>query len=247
MLPRSWMPSTAGDLTRLGRPNDGGYVVTSRSIKQASLILSMGLSDDWSFEEAFLARSAGRAICFDHSVTKGFWRWHVFNNVRARNFKNALRFREYRRFFSNGRAEHRLLKIGYDGPGEISLASILQDVPDADIFLKVDIEGGEYRILDDVVRHQDRFTGIVMEFHDVDLHRDRIDKFISSLRRHKIVALHPNNIGGVDSVGDPIVIEITFTRDDLFRPAENEVDYSMPNNPAAAELVVRYAEGRPSK
>jgi len=38
----------------------------------------------------------------------------------------------------------------------------------------MDIEGGEYRILDNLIKHQDKICGIVIEFHDIDLHLEKI-------------------------------------------------------------------------
>ena len=46
------------------------------------------------------------------------------------------------------------------------------------IFLKIDIEGSEYRILDQIIAQQNLLTGMVIEFHDCDLHYRRIEKFI---------------------------------------------------------------------
>ena len=48
-------------------------------------------------------------------------------------------------------------------------------------FIKIDIETSEYRILDELIENQEKFTGIAIEFHDVDLHLDKILKFITSL------------------------------------------------------------------
>ena len=51
----------------------------------------------------------------------------------------------------------------------------------SDIFLKIDIEGSEYRILDSILENQNRISGIAIEFHDCDLHLDKIKRFIDKL------------------------------------------------------------------
>ena len=42
------------DLIRIGRDNDGGYLVEKKSLENTQSLISLGISDDWSFEEQFL-------------------------------------------------------------------------------------------------------------------------------------------------------------------------------------------------
>ena len=39
---------------------------------------------------------------------------------------------------------------------------------------QIDIEGTEYRVIDQLNNHADLLISFVIEFHDVDIHRDRI-------------------------------------------------------------------------
>ena len=41
------------DLVRIGRPNDGGYVVPRKIFSLCDGLLSYGINKDWSFERAF--------------------------------------------------------------------------------------------------------------------------------------------------------------------------------------------------
>ena len=50
---------------------------------------------------------------------------------------------------------------------------------------------------------------ILVEFHDIDLNLEKVEKFISNLKLD-LVHIHPNNVGGVNSDGDPTIIEFTF-------------------------------------
>jgi hypothetical protein len=43
----------AHDLLRLGRDYDGGYLVSSADVIQTEMLISLGINDDWSFEEKF--------------------------------------------------------------------------------------------------------------------------------------------------------------------------------------------------
>ena len=70
-------------------------------------------------------------------------------------------------------------------------------------------------VLGDFLEFADRVTGFVVELHDVDLHRDRIQHFLDTLNIYRLVHLHANNYGQVDPWGDPTVLEATFMRRDL--------------------------------
>ena len=74
----------------------------------------------------------------------------------------------------------------------------------------MDIEGSEYRCLDDLIKYKDRISGIVIEFHDIDLHIDKIKEFISKFDL-KIVHIHINNWTLVGKNDLPLIIEVTFS------------------------------------
>lgn len=68
-------------------------------------------------------------------------------------------------------------------PGVTSLAEALAtNTSEADrIFLKVDIEGSEYRLLREIEAYSPNIAGLVIEFHDFDLHRSRVENFIDAI------------------------------------------------------------------
>ncbi|OCP34882.1 FkbM family methyltransferase [Ensifer sp. LC163] len=243
MLPASWKPIDAGGLIRLGSPRDGGYVVSERAVRASRLLISMGLNDDWQFEKEFRKLADVGVVCFDHSVTWKFWlRYYVEQALRLR-WARLTRYLDYRWFFSRPGVEHRPIRIGYDQPGEVSVAGLLKEFTGNDIFLKIDIEGSEYRILDDLVKYSDRFTSVVMEFHDIDLNRDRIARFVEGMANFKIVFLHANNYGGSDGQGDPLVIEMSFVRKDLLDPVKpGDARPDLPANTSRLpDIELRYA------
>jgi hypothetical protein len=83
------------------------------------------------------------------------------------------------------------------------------------IFLKCDIDGGEYDILYDLLRHSSKFVGAVIEFHGIsNPHNfDELTNFISKFRL-RLVHAHVNNysyiITGENSYL-PDVLELTFS------------------------------------
>ena len=49
-----WSLNEVNDLIRLGRNEDGGYIVSESIIKSSNYLLAFGMGADWSFEEDFL-------------------------------------------------------------------------------------------------------------------------------------------------------------------------------------------------
>ena len=190
-----------------------------RGVTATDLIISLGISDDWSFEADFCRRkSTVRVIGYDPTITGNFWLKRAMSHLGAA----VLRFEvarlgkvfdwiRYKSFFDGRRNQHRSVRIGYDVAGSASLAEVLREVRAERVFLKVDIEGSEYRILDQIVANAARLTGLAIEFHDVDIMRDRITEFLRDVQRDLMLChIHANNCAGVDDRGDPIAIEITL-------------------------------------
>lgn len=260
MLPASWKPVPVEDLVRVGPAADGGYVVSRRVLESTDLLVGLGLFDDWRFEAAFKAAAGCDVVCYDHTVDTAFWAKRFLFDAAAilrgrfERLEGALRFRDYGRFFDGRTARHVRRKVGYDGPSSVSLRSILADAAAVRIFLKIDIEGSEYRILEQILPQADRIVGIAVEFHDVDLHRDRITNFIAAAAgRYQLVHVHANNFGGVDPAGDPLVLEMTWIRRDLAGPlgaagatgaagaaGGAAILLDFPNNPDAADIPLTY-------
>jgi hypothetical protein len=113
--------------------------------------------------------------------------------------------------------------------------------PAGAILLKVDIEGWEYGILDQIVEWQDSFSGLVIEFHDVDTNKAKIQSFLDELRRLRVVWIHGNNLGGTDTDGDPVVIEMALAvpSSDEFSDMPHALD--VPNNPDQPELTLAFS------
>ena len=46
-------PKNKYSLDRIGKENDGGYLINRESIFKSNFLLSFGIFDDWSFEKSF--------------------------------------------------------------------------------------------------------------------------------------------------------------------------------------------------
>lgn len=254
MLPREFRPAVEADLVRVGRDYDGGYLVSPESIANTEILVSFGICTDWSFEEDFRSRKTVPVVAYDHTITPAFWRQQILlSSVRGAFlrrspldvFRDVRLYRKYKRFFSTQGVVHRQEMIGLACNGATDLRMVIADrEPLRGAFLKVDIEGSEYRILDQLVDAQGRMSGMVIEFHDCDLHRERIRDFIRDFDL-PLVHIHPNNYGGVDDAGDPLVLEMTFKRqgasDRIRRNGSFPVmGLDQPNDPEREELPLRF-------
>jgi predicted amino acid racemase len=91
----------------------------------------------------------------------------------------------------------------------------------------MDIEGSEYRVLDDLLRHSQNIVAMAIEFHDVDILPGQFNSLIEKIKRDfHIVHLHGNNMGGM-AFHFPIAPEITFLNKRFFSasPSPSQLKY----------------------
>jgi len=229
LIPADLWPQEVGDLVRVGRPYDGGYVLPRSALMAATELISVGINDDWSFEQASTGLNpALRLIGVDATTTP----WYVLRRgfrfrveylltwLTGRHAKrDFLKTRmpsvlAYRRFW----AQHTLiLKMlaPQASATTVRLGDLMPRLSDElapRAFLKIDIEGAEYALLDDIVAAAPRLTGLAMELHDLPAHRERVIQFFAALRPHLVlVHLHANTYDGVDpDTALPKVVEATW-------------------------------------
>tara|TARA_R110000824_G_scaffold104214_6_gene247344 strand:+ start:13255 stop:14109 length:855 start_codon:yes stop_codon:yes gene_type:complete len=253
-LPLTWKPTHAEGLIRVGPAEDGGYVIREKALKSSDYVVGGGLSDDWRFEEDFEKRSGARVVVYDPTVNSKFWIKRLYGAIKGLRrgkspFKVIELYMAYNSFFSRKTRQHVRKFIGYEGPNSVSVGQMLAvSKVERDCFLKIDIEGSEYRILDDIVAHRERLAGMVIEFHDVSAHRLMIDKFIGELAPDMQIAhLHANNYGGHSPDGMPIALELTFgwasevTKPESPLPAYPLPDLDFPCNPAGVDPSIEFS------
>ena len=252
MLPNDFRPAGGVPLCRLGRDNDGGYLVDRRNLDHADLLIGMGICDDWSFEEDFLAARQVSLLAYDGSVSardlfiEFYTRVALFEPINA---KNALRqFLAFRKFFNQkGRRFSREFINRDAGTRNVSLNTVLaRDIAPgfASIFLKIDIEGSEYESLGTILAMADRIEGMVIEFHDIDRNIKAIRSFLSAFPL-ALVHVHGNNFAPVLDDGTPLVIECSFTRQPVEPVCATDLPHplDMPCDPGAGDLAIAFAGG----
>ena len=213
-------PIACGEMVRLGSPNDGGYVVPLDAIRQAGALVSFGLRFDWNFERDFHRLNPDAPIhCYDHTVSargalffSATESLRFLTSLRPRALRSAMTWLDYRRFF-RGDVTHFQQRIWRDRNNNSATVSdaLARVAGRGPVFLKIDIEGSEYRIMDDVLENANAVGAIAIEFHDLDVYPERFNETVAAMSRDfHVVHVHANNYADLSPFGFPGAIELTF-------------------------------------
>jgi hypothetical protein len=220
VLPKFLKPFhiSKSNLTRIGPKTDGGYIVDKRIFNKTDTLITCGLNDDWEFEKSFLKKNKNSKIfAYDHTVTKEFWLSRfkkdivsllLLKKLKIGKILDVFKYIDYRLFFRDNK-KHFEKKIVFKEKSneETTIPRIINN--HNKVVLKVDIEGDEYKILNDIKKNSKRIFFLLIEFHNVHKNLIKIRNFIikSDL---KIIHIHANNYGGIDKNGIPKVIELSM-------------------------------------
>ena len=255
-MPAEFQPVPA-DLVRLGSDHDGGYVVARRAIEASTHLLSFGLETNWSFETDYLrlkqSTDAFTGIdAYDPTLTR--WLYvkrsarRVGRRLRGKRVGHMDSWSSYRKLFGTCRVQHHRQWIGRCGaPNTVDFADCLRRLPEsAQVFLKMDIEGSEYDILDQVSASHQRLTGIAMELHAFAQARAAHQPLFKQLHRHfRVVHVHVNNYGRLDEGGCPNLVEVNYLHDRLVGPLPGGAvakpdQLDQPNRPGAPDYAIEF-------
>jgi hypothetical protein len=206
------------NLIRIGPKTDGGYVIDKRVINKTKILITCGLNDDWEFEKSFLQKKPNvKIIAFDHTVDQNFWLKRfkkdilhllLLKKLRISKILDIFKFINYCLFFTKNRQHYIKKIVSRDRNNkEITIPKILRNYED--VFLKVDIEGDEYKILNDIKKNSKKILFLIIEFHNLQKNLGKIKKFLKKLDL-KIIHIHANNYEGVDKHSNPKVIELSL-------------------------------------
>ena len=231
------------NLVRVGGLGDGGYVIPEEDRFGIEALLSVGISDDWSFEHQ-IAKHSPRCAIYGYDRTSGSIVF-VYSLVKEilSNHKIVTKVRMIKKwtlltfsfaFFWNRRHKfyRKWIVLEKKNDKEVSIADAFSKIP---IYkttgIKIDIEGNEYEIGDYLVqqirKRSSSIRFIVIEFHDISVNRDRFLSLTKSIQSIFPVAhVHANNFGGIGLDGFPEVIEITYSKS---LKSERSAKLSTPN------------------
>jgi hypothetical protein len=255
-------PVETDHLIRVGNEHDGGYVIPESAVKDVDILLSFGVNTDWSFEESFKDLNSDVKIhAYDHTVgerrfardyRRGIVKWLLrrtsLSDVRHRH--EVLR--SYKSFFpSHATHFEEAIHARNKKPGHATMDKVFSRTNSQCVFLKVDIEGTEYSIIDDILRYAPRIRGIAIEFHETQALRDTFRSAVERLlTEFYIVHIHGNNLNHAAPDGLPNVVEITFAkgpppRNALRRSSLPVAGLDSPNNPRSPDHPIQFSEGAP--
>ena len=202
------------DKKRFGVNSDGGYVVAMLPNARYDAYISAGVSNEESFSRDFISfygMTKSNCFAFDGTI----------HSYPEQYTKEITFIRKNIGAISN---DH-----------ETNLSDLTSTY--SNIFLKMDIEGGEFVWLKSVSSDTlSKFSQIVIEFHGINdnnwgtSYPDKVACMKKLTETHYAVHCHGNNFASTTN-GIPDVIEITYVRKDLFPcpPALNSVKLPIPN------------------
>jgi hypothetical protein len=208
---------------RIGKDNDGGYVIVEIPNVQYNLLLAGGIKNDISFEEAFSSIYGSRCVAFDGTI----------NNLPKLNTNIEFVKKNI-------------------GAGNTDTLTNLHEYIDINekIFVKMDIEGGEIpwiKSLSDTQMY--KFEQIVIEFHKPYTKKKEDGIFAKMNKHHVLVHFHPNNCCGTriyKGVVMPNIFECTYLHKKYFvnepklntDPVPSEID--MQNIKEKKEIILNH-------
>ena len=215
------------ELTRLGSIDDGGYVLPIKDIKLSDVLISLGISDNWDFEKDFFKRSKVNVIAYDNSINNNFWiskfKKDLIKFIKLKIFKpkkiyKMFQYIDFIFFFKFIKKNNFFLKKIGNCEDCINIQEIISNhvSEDQKIFFKIDIEGSEYEILDQIISNQEKIQGIVIEFHNVTRNFDTIKEFLSKIKNNlNLVHIHANNYSTKQVNDFPEALELTISNINL--------------------------------
>ena len=238
MLPKILKPYhiNKSNLIRIGPEKDGGYIVDKRILNKSKVVITLGLNDDWDFEKDYLDKSSNsRIIAYDHTVNEQFWKTRfkndlisflLFKKIKFNQIIDIFKYFSYLAFF-RGKNEHLIKKVVPKKKkiNQVTVNEALKDFQNT--LLKIDIEGDEYGVLDQINKNSKKINLLIIEFHNVKKNIKKIKKFLKKSNL-KIIHIHANNYGGIDKNGLPRVLEISLLNKKKFKISKNKSNYSYP-------------------
>jgi len=195
----------AVELVRIGNPDtDGGYVVPQLAVDTAGAVLSLGIGDDYSFDQ----------------------HWH--------QLKPSVEIHSYDATIENYSPEPPVRHY-YENVGKqfirsefTEFSTALDRLTSNNVFVKMDIEGGEYTLTKDILANQHRIMGMVIEYHGAASTSSHcfLEELPVLTQYYQCVHIHANNSGPVVD-GFPDYLELTFLRRDLCTSTAQRFDTYM--------------------
>ena len=218
------IPYKVKKLIRFGRKFDGGYLVCSDAIKEIENLITLGVGDDISFEIDLEKNNSLKIVhMYDYTVNHFLFIKIIFKYFRRlltfrtkinnfsysiMNYINFIKFNKKKNVFLYKQRVVDKIKDKID----INLNNIFDKIQSNKNLLKIDIEGNEYSIIEQINQNSSNIKMLIIEFHFI---RSKKNLFTNSVKKllnnFDIIHLHANNYFNLEN-NDTFfeVLEITF-------------------------------------
>tara|TARA_S200000501_G_C20619470_1_gene653949 strand:- start:31 stop:834 length:804 start_codon:yes stop_codon:yes gene_type:complete len=229
------IPYKVKKLIRFGRKFDGGYVVCSDAIKEIDNLITLGVGDDISFEMDLEKNNSLKKVhMYDYTVNHFLFIKIIFKYLRRlitfrtkinnftysiKNYFNFIRFNNKENVFLYKQKVVDEVKDKID----INLNDILGRIKSDKNLLKLDIEGNEYSIINQINQNSSNIKMLIIEFHFIG---SKKNLFITSVKKlldnFDIIHIHANNYFNLKK-NDTFfeVLEITFVNKEINKYKKN--------------------------
>jgi hypothetical protein len=130
---------------------------------------------------------------------------------------------------------------------EITIDECFSLTDKKNFLLKIDIEGDEYSIIEDVCRNSKNIDLLLIEFHDTEKKHQEFSKAISRIKEFfLLVHVHGNNFDLVSTNGIPNAVECTFVNRGIFNGSYDKIKYlpipkiDFPCNPNRPDIILSF-------
>tara|TARA_Y100001970_G_scaffold74701_1_gene94662 strand:- start:63 stop:860 length:798 start_codon:yes stop_codon:yes gene_type:complete len=228
-------PIKTPNLQRLGRNCDGGYIVNFDIIKKCNTLISFGMGPDWSFELDYIKKNNNGSIhIYDYTVSASPYVKEIFKYLRRLitfrgsylAFSERLKnFYNYRNFLNHKNVNFYKEKITDNIKSNIDsdVQKVFKRINKEEVILKCDIEGEEYKIIDQILEFKDQIQMFIVEFHWIDKNEKIFLEAINKINNYfQIIHIHGNNHYSKNIDGLPIILEITFLKKKYIKEEKTE-------------------------
>lgn len=252
-------PLNTNNLIRVGSKKDGGYVVDKNIILNTNQLISYGMGLDWSFEVEYLKlNKKGRVDIYDHTINaitflrpclKYLKRFLTFRLNYNDLIERFVQLKKYLDFVYNKNINFYKKKISTTKLSEtIQVNQTFQKLEKNNkIIMKIDIEGDEYEIIDEVINNNKNIEMLIIEFHNLDINELKFISIIKKLNTYFYsIHIHGNNHCGFSESGLPVALEITFVNnkykptDIIFKKKFPNQELDFPNDPEKDDLFFSF-------
>ena len=229
MVVRKIADNSVGNKVRVGKKNDGGYIMIEDAIKKAKIAYSIGIGNDVSWDMQIAEQYGCDVFQYDDTINTTPMQHEKFHFMRTGICGSKHDFSE-----------------------RMTLEQMLKEnhhENETDMILKMDVEGAEWDVIETITEETiSKFNQIVMEIHeldDINQIENKLKYLMKINKTHQLVHIHANNymLPARKFAGKAILIrayEVTYIKKDMYKFYDDDSyfpqEIDQPCNPAVLDI-----------